>query len=709
MIFAQNNIRDFLYTPGKYFLIPEFQRPYTWQADNVRTFLEDVELLAETRKKKHYFGTIVFVNDPKDLNADAIIDGQQRVTTSLLMITAIYHLTLKNPQKSSIAAGELQEKYLFNSSQYINQKQRIRLRSVTTDDIIFKKIYEQQGLDAIETQSRLFQAYRQFYEYFETKDNLERYITALQQFDVVTIELNGNDDDPQRVFESINSTGKPLSDGDKIRNFALMLNSAAERQLVYEKYWQHIEKPLSEVNKDNITDFFRNYIICQRNSIIQLGNVYPEFKKLFATRVSKEQSEIELVGFYGDILKNLDYYLLVKFGIDSHNKFGSILPIVERLRYLQIELYMPFAMHVLRHYDSGKIDYTTVERAFNLVETYYARRIICNIPTTGSEVMFATMHRDIIDHQKTSPDADYISVLSFMLLSRDGRTRLPRDTELQYAVENNPTYYQRKTHVNYILTSIDNGFKEFTLKQIIDKSLRLTIEHIMPQTLSKKWIEELGDNYESIHNRYLHTLANLTLTGYNSEYSNRTFQEKKVLEVKGEKVGLDYSQLKINEPLRTIAVWDEQALKHRQVWWSKKLAKVWPLPQTDYRPVEIDTKISLLDDHNLKGAVVRTLFIFDDTVSVTTWAQALDTIVEHLYDRDPDLFNKMSSDDFLRRQLTSDDTFFSNAVQVYETGYYINTLSDTNTKLRIVHALAKLFELNREDVMVELAAPLNNS
>ena len=260
MIFAPNDIKGFIYTPGKHFLIPEFQRPYSWEIDNIKTFLADLEELNETTKN-HYFGTVVYVNDTSDMNASAIIDGQQRVTTTLLMIMAIYHHAKENPDTCEMPAGDISNNYLFNSSEYSKEENRIKLRTVTTDNVIFEKLYEQKELTSEEKQNKLFKAYTYFYEYFESRQNLEKYIMNLSRFKIMSIALDASDDNPQRVFESINSTGKPLTDGDKIRNFALMLNSDQVRKHVYEKYWQQIEQELTDANKDYITDFFRSYII----------------------------------------------------------------------------------------------------------------------------------------------------------------------------------------------------------------------------------------------------------------------------------------------------------------------------------------------------------------------------------------------------------------------------------------------------------------
>ncbi len=705
MIFAHNSIKDFLYTPGKYFLIPEFQRPYSWEAENVRSYLEDLESLLDS-DKKHYFGTVVFINGTDDLDAKVIIDGQQRVTTALLMLMSIYHITRESPDKSQIDADKIKEDYLFNVSTYSNQKNRIKLKAVTADDLIFRKLYEKEDLDAKEKQSRVYQAYTQFYDYFKSKIQLEKYVNALVRFEIVTIALDAKDDNPQRVFESINSTGKPLTDGDKIRNFALMLNSNEDRNYIIQKYWKNIESPLTtDASKDYITDFFRSYIISKRQAIIPLGSVYPEFKKLFAHTITPDQHREDLDNFYNDIVKTLEYYRLLKFGDDSNNRFSELKGIVFKMRYIQIELYIPFALTILRHFDEGNLTRDELLKVFRIIEIYFARRIVCNIATTSVDKLLASLHKDIVEYQSVTPEVRYSDIMSYILLTRTGSTHFPQDSEIAVAVHNNQTYNQRKAHVNFILTSVDDQSKEAALlKQIADQEIKLTIEHIMPQTLSPRWRDELGPNADEIHEKYLHTLANLTLTGYNSEYSNRDFLDKKTM-----KNGFADSLLAINREIKTVEKWNEEALQKRQKWWIMNLERVWPLFTTSYKPVEIDTTVSLLEDTDLIGTKVRVLHMLGDTIPVSTWAQTLDIIVGRIFELDEEIYDKIIQDEFIARYIRTDNSALINPMQINDSEYFVESGTNTNYKRILISKLAEIMGWTRSDLTVELMEPLNGA
>ncbi len=653
----------------------------------------------------------------------AIIDGQQRVTTSLLMVTAIYHLVKKNPsliENAETTPELIRDRYLFNAN---IDKNKVKLRTVTTDNQILQRIFDVDGeesrLEPRERMSNLYQVYSTFRKYFSARKGLDKYVEGLKLFEVIAITLNATDDNPQRVFESINSTGKPLTDGDKIRNFALMLSNDQLRNHVYENYWSLIEESLVDANKDYITDFFRSYIISKKQAIVRLDAVYPEFKKQFAKQVGDSHEQNKIDEFYGGIIESLDFYKLLKLkDTDQLEKsFDGIGETIFKMRYLQIDLYIPFAMNVLRYHAAEAITDEQLEDVFKLIETYFSRRIVSGIATTSVDRFLASLHKDILSYLKKSPHADYVEVLRYILLNRIGQTRIPDDAEYEKAISSREAYYQRGSFLIYALTAAETTSKEaiHTLHQISDGKLKLSIEHVMPQTLSdKKWQEMLGNNYDRIHREYLHTLANLTLTGYNSEYSNRPYTEKMTLEVKDkktgelQKVGFADSKLPINEWIARHDTWNEETLKERQDWWVSKLEKVWPLPSTSFQPIEEDSSVYLLDEIDLKGKGVRSVEIFGEKSSVTTWAEALDNITEAVYNRNPDFIEIVTNDEYLSRFIKQDSSAFYNSAEILETGYFVDTGTNTNRKRQLIAALGKTFGLSHDDIKAELTVTDTN-
>jgi len=695
----QTNIKLFLYTPNKFFEIPNFQRPYSWTADNVQMFLDDLEEV-KRGDKKHYFGSIVYINDG---DRSVIIDGQQRATTVLLMITAIYHLALESPEKIELVAEQIKDEYLYNryAKQYGSEENRIKLRAVTTDNKIFEKIFSQAELTEYEKKSNLYKSYLQFYEYFRDRDHLEQYINTLDDFEIVTIVLDKDDDNPQKVFESINSTGKPLTDGDKIRNFSLMLHTSEKQDYVLTNYWRHIETYLIDPQRDDITDFFRVYLIAKNQSVVNTDKVYPEFKKAFSNNISYDQSYESLDTFYGEILRILKYYRFLKFGTDDNNEFTKLNSAAFIMRYLRIEAFFPYAVSVMKYWQDGHLSDDEIAEVFDVLRVYFSRRIVINLSTTGLGKYFAGLHRSILSIAEQD-NAAYLEVLKYTVLSKNRQIRLPRDNEIETAIKANFTYNQRSSNVMYLLTAVDDESKDVSLlKQINDKELHLTIEHIMPQTMTNAWRDELGDRADEIHGTYLHGLANLTLTGYNSEYSNKSFREKRDMPD-----GFADSPLKINKTVAKYDTWNEAAILERQRWWIDKIIKIWPLPTSTFEPPILDTKVNIFDDIDFTGAAVKIFYIGDDSYPVTSWSQILGVYCEYLYDENPNFTDQIMNSEKTKNWISNDSKRFFNSVKIHDTGLVVDVATNTNQKIRLMRELAEMFNVDKISINVELTKPI---
>ncbi|MFZ1361131.1 MAG: DUF262 domain-containing protein [Candidatus Saccharimonadales bacterium] len=696
---THNNIKDFLYTPNKYFVIPDFQRPYSWGKTNIDSLLLDIESALD-KDKVHFFGSVVYVVENND---SVIIDGQQRSTTILLMLTALYHIAAEYPERCSIPAEQIMEQYLYNkfAARIGDEENRIKLRTVTTDNEIFERIFEKNEITEKHKESKLYRAYYQFYEYFMSNDRLERYIDVLSRFEIVTIALDAGDDNPQEVFESINSTGQPLTDGDKIRNFSLMLNDKEARQHVLETYWAVIERSLTDINKDHITDFFRMYLISKHQKDVKLEHVYPEFRRQFEHSIH-DQSNIESLDvFYGEIIRYLQYYQFLKFNVDRNEAYTAFKDQGFRLNFLKIETVYPFIMRVLERRSSGELTDNDVLRVFTIIESYLVRRIICNIATSGLNKFFSILDKDIQSHLSEGTSADYVDVLIYILTERIGMTRFPTDVDVKNAISSNPFYAQRSWYNNFVLSSIDDKLQSkesALLRSIASGDIKVSIEHIMPQTLSKSWKEMLGENYDEIHDQYIHTLPNLTLTGYNSEYSNKPFEIKKTIEH-----GFDSSSLLINAFIRDSDVWNKDTLRRRADWWLEQIGKIWAMPETSYEAPNTDREYFFREDEDLKGTVVTSVSILGETSKVMSWADAFENIVEKLLGDNPELFDTISEDAFLSRYIRPDGDNLINPREISKTQYFLETGTDTNYKKKVIMKLLEYLDLEDEDIKVTIA------
>jgi len=701
---THNNIKDFLYTPNKYFVIPDFQRPYSWEKDNVQSFLNDLSALAETQNTNHFFGSIVYINEGDN---SVIIDGQQRATTVLLMLTALYHLVAEDSGRANMPADQIKESYLYNkfAERYGSEENRIKLRTVTTDNEIFENIFEQSELNDTQKASRIHIAYKYFYEYFKDKNELDQYIDVLQRFEVVTIALDATDDNPQKVFESINSTGKPLSDGDKIRNFALMLNNDEVRKYVLNNYWKQIEVSLTDATNDYITDFFRNYLISKYQRDVKLRDVYPTFKQSFYEAIEDEDASIEeLKVFYDDIVSKLSHYQYLKFNRDVASKYGQLGDAGFRINYLQIEVSYPFLMNVLEMFVNGTIDSKRARDIMHMIESMLTRRIISGIASTGLNNLFSTLHKDVMKHLTKYPDETYENVLAYILIEKAGGLRYPVRSEVDISIRNNPFYEQRSYYNLFVLTSIDdmNQSKESSLlRQVSDGSLELTIEHVMPQTLTDAWKKRLGTNYQTIHDSFVHTLPNLTLTGYNSKYSNRDFTEKKTIEN-----GFNNSPLLINRFIAEKNTWTDAELTERSDWWSLQIDKIWPVPLTTFVPESNDVELSLLDEVDLTYTKPKQVTILGESYQINSWKEALPHIFEVLFtkyrEEIPSLLDK---DEFVGRYIRSKKD--ANSLISYQvipgTDYVVEANTSSNYKRMLVAKVGQYLGLSNDDIKVVIA------
>ena len=315
--------------------------------------------------------------------------------------------------------------------------------------------------------------------------------------------------------------------------------------------------------------------------------------------------------------------------------------------------------------------------------------------------MYSNLHQKILKHTEDS-EHSYGDVYSSMLLEEPRSLRFPGADEIKEAVSSAPFYNYRGYYKIYILSSIDDfvqSEESFLLQKFSDKESGFSIEHIMPQTLNKQWREDLGSDHERIHGKYLHTLPNLTLTGYNLKYSNSSFQSKKSMEN-----GFTQSPLAINRFIKDVEIWNEDVLRERSLWWKDMIAKIWPVPTKKIitQPEAPGNVISLLADHDLKGSSPKSVTILGDSIYVSSWVEVLESVLDALCDQDPEFIDKIKDDDNLRKWISADSTEFRNPLPISDTGYFIEVNSDSNTKKQLIGHLADIFHLTEDDLQAQV-------
>lgn len=568
MVINQESILKFISTsPTFEFRIPEYQRSYSWRVEQAEIFLDDLKRIIKNKGKHQFFGNMICESDH---SSAVIIDGQQRITTILLMITAIYHLVKEYGQNRSSQPIETINDFLIQRHG-ASDKIRLKLRANTQDVEIFRQIYADDITDE-NKKSDLYEVYKSLLEGIrdsESEDFFE-FIDALKYMEVALINLKEHDDSPQMIFESINSKGVELRLSDKIRNYSLFVKNDKLRETIYNDYWSKIENELTDVtdNQDDIDDFFKALVIKHFGHDIVNKELYRKFKDFFddSVKPASPQHEKKVVAYYDSVMGDLQRYLFLRYGRDNNRVKYPKSIVDQNRRVIQAENWatLPFLMTILEKYEEEECDAKQVQNVLQALEVLLVRRYICKEPANVLHKNLYSLHNRIEERldDKTGAFKNYIEVY------RDEIRKLtPTDEKVQFAVKT-IDYKAKPRILKLILSSYDDyQSKESNLLHQLDE---LTIEHVMPQTPSPEWENFFGEDYERVHGEYLDKLANLTLSGYNSEYSNKSFEEK--LNMKN---GFKDSPLYINDFIKEQKTWAEAVLKKREAWWVEQINEIW--------------------------------------------------------------------------------------------------------------------------------------
>lgn len=575
---------------AKQFIIPIFQRTYSWEDSHCEQLWNDiVRVGSNAGLDSHFIGSAVYI--PEKENSAAIprwlvIDGQQRITTITLLLLAFMRRLQTEKLDKPVSAEEIEDYYLRNRYGKEEQKYKMLLTKTDKDTLISlldgKKEPEQASRRILEN-----------YSFFVKKisdANLEVVYNGIQKLKIVDVSLQQNIDNPQMIFECMNSTGKALTQADLIRNFVLMGLPHDTQTRFYDEYWRPMEILFGAESYNNYFDEFMRFflVIHTGNERIKRDEVYVEFKS-YSHKHAVETLLISLLEYAG-------YYCSIALGKEKDQELA---PVFQDIKELRADVCYPLLMEIYHDFKLNRLSKEEFIEIALLVESYVFRRAICDIPTNSMRQTFATFNR------KLKKDRYIESVKATFLQLRSYR-RFPSDDEFkrQFKVKNLYEFNRK----NYWLRKFENhGRKERV--HVLD----YTIEHIMPQNedLNNEWKMALGDDWERIHNQYLHTLGNLTLTGYNSEYSDRSFTEKRDMDG-----GFRQSPLKLNEGLGSCEQWNEVAIKERASRLSERAISIWQSPvlsqdildvYRDFKP-ESAGSYTIEDHQNLAGGPVRELF-----------------------------------------------------------------------------------------------------
>lgn len=573
---TETNLLNFLKQPNQ-FTIPIYQRTYSWTLKQCQQLWEDIVRVAQDEEiSGHFVGSIVYIEaglyQVASIPQLLVIDGQQRLTTISLLLSALGKAISGGEEKVEITQRKIENYFLFNNEE--EGEYRYKLLLTQSDRQTFINIIENRDLP-----KNASQRLRENYLYFESQIrkrqiDLNGLYNGIGKLLIVNIALDRDRDNPQLIFESLNSTGLDLSQADLIRNYVLMGLPTKEQEKVYEKYWYPMEETFDKANQMSQFDrFIRDYLTLKSKSgaIPKVNDVYNSFKAYIEKL--KGKSIVELIA---EVYAYSKHYARLAFQEESDPEIRQAL---EDINTVKVDVAYPFLLEVYDDFSQNLLTKDELIKILRLVESYVFRRAICGIPTNSMNKTFATLSREI--------DRDnYLESVQLAFIRKEGYKRFPDDREFEREFVVKDIYNFRNRL--YLLCKLENYHRP---KELVDVD-NYTIEHILPQNpkLSPEWKADLGNNWQEIQAKYLHTIGNLTLTAYNREYGDRPFSEKREMEG-----GFKVSPLYLNQRLGKLEKWDETEIQKRAAELASWAVKIWDYPAIKSPDAEINVQAILTE------------------------------------------------------------------------------------------------------------------
>ena len=684
---------SFMEGADKRFVIPVYQRKYDWREENCFQLYNDLKRIITDQRGSHFFGSIVSSVVPNGSKIEYhIIDGQQRLTTVSLLLLAISNLISEgkiSPQENRLNE-QIKQRFLI--SPWAEEDDRIKLRPVKGDCDALAKLFG--DAEDYDRSSNLTINYDFFCRMILKEEiSVDDLFAAIGKLEIISITLDPGDN-AQLIFESLNSTGLALTEGDKIRNYILMGLSPHEQNSFFDTYWLKIEK----CTAGDVSGFVRDYLSIKKQLTPTINNVYRDFKA-YADEVC-----LPIETLLTDLLRYARLYeklLTCESGL--HDK--KLDDCLYRMKRLDIVVTRPFLMEVLRLNQDGKLSSQDVLNILLVIENYLFRRNICEVPTNALNKIFLNLNKEILRYDNTADR--YVEKFIYALLSKKESGRFPDDEEFTRALSAKQVYLMRGKYKTYLFERYEN-FGTIETKDVythLDNNT-YTIEHIMPQHLSPAWTEALGPNHSEIHATWLHRLANLTLTGYNPSLSNRSFQEKRDAEEGGYKA----SGLKMNQKIATKDAWTLAELEERNADMLALAMKIWAYPQTSFVPSEKEFDSCTLDDENidLTGRDIVKYSYLNIEQPVSSWVDMFEHVVLFLHQKDRAILTELAygtgNNSDLTNYVSSDRTSLRSALRIDE-GIYIEKNTSTAAKISILRRLFALYKIDPMDLVFYLRDP----
>lgn len=621
----ETKVDKFLATNETTFAIPVYQRNYDWTLIQCKQLLHDI---IETGKSDdinaHFIGSIVYVHDDvytaSGLTELTIIDGQQRLTTITLIYISLYRLAQQ--LNNQMQVNRIHKTYLIN--EFAPEAEKLKLKPTENNKEALRHILNSEVREEFKGYSKIIENFN-FFKNSITAENYEIVQRGLSKLIFIDIALDRQRDNPQRIFESLNSTGLELSQADLIRNYILMGLSRINQENIYKSFWEVIEKNAKDetLNQTRVSDFIRDFLTLKNKEIPNKSNVYATFKENYPTTTVDilEENLLEIKSlskFYNKLVN------------PKNEEDKAIRQQLEFINKLEINVAFPFLMKVYEDYSNEVIDKQTFISVLALIQSFTFRRFVVGLPTNALNKIFMSLY------DKVEKD-NYLFSIQKSLLLRSGVQRFPRDTETINALKEKDVYNIKSKNRTYLLERLENYQNNEPV--VIEGNTDITIEHIFPQNPDSKWKVELGnEEYNYIKENYLNTIGNLTLSGNNGKLGNKYFTEKQVMNDENKEQGYKFSRLWLNRELKTLKKWGRKEIENRTNVITERFINIWQHPDIQLESMRENNEVNIFEAEDPNGKKIEYYVLLDQRRDVSSAKDFYVTVFQQLFELSSELF-----------------------------------------------------------------------
>lgn len=638
---------DFLGSGKTIFEIPVFQRNYEWDKDQCEQLFKDL-IVAWQTNTDHFIGAIVYVTETgnKMSHIYRIIDGQQRLTSLTLLLKALADVDEQD-------RDEIEEEYLTNK--YLDDNNHLKLKPVEHDYEAFSSVMN--NMVGFDQASKVIDNYNYFRKLIKDSEiNSAELYEAMNHFNMVYIELSSdaNEENPQVIFESLNSTGVSLSSSDLVRNFLLMKLDSQKQAELYKKYWVKIERMFAT---KTFAEFIRHYLIVKTHVSVKRNGVYNSYKDYFLSQGLSSEAAL------ADLFKFASYYNQILNHKANDNKFNKIL---EHINVMDSKVVFPYLMLLMNLLDAGETDQVEVNNLAHILESYLFRLKVCQLPTNG-------LNKIVVRLCDLSKENDNLKFRLLRLL----KANFPDDRKLLDSLMEVDLYHQRNHLAKLSLIVLEEHRTRETIN--FDDA---QVEHIMPQRLNAEWRLQVT-NADKVKEQYSGILGNLTLTKYNQEISNKSYSEKKEF-YKDSNVSLT------REVAEVYNKWGKDAIVNRTEKLTRELIRIFPMPDIKKISKEEVTREYTIDQSpDVTGKKPVQITISENEYPVKTWRQMLITFLNDIWNKDSLNFDRIKENRQLSRMLFRP----RNAPEKLENGTIVETNFSATVILAIITKISEICDI----------------